>query len=290
MKKIITLMIAILMIFGATFVADAGNYILGYNNIEKSTAKNYIFSVHSSKIHTANKVVQAKPIEPKVVSLMYHKISEKPSELGAFCVSPETFEKDIVWLKENGYKFCFASEVDKIFEQDKSGGKYAVITFDDGYESDYKYAMPILEKHGAKATFFIIGSQLGIEENITEEHLKLLAASESVELGSHSYELHTLPLEQIKRIYEVDDTIYLVADFKYNADLLQKMTGKEITTLSFPNGIWTNFAVSMLKSGGFTEFYTSDASLIKESGTPHGRINRYDGIALKDLLHNYLNN
>ena len=285
MKKIIALLITILMLSGTTFSVNAQSYIFGNSNIEKSVAKHYIFSKYNG-INRAG-YSDAKPVKPKVVSLMYHKISEDISEHGAFCVSPETFEKDIVWLKENGYKFCFASEVDEVFEQDKSGGKYAVITFDDGYESDYLYALPILEKHGAKATFFIIASQLDTEENIKIEQLKLLAASESVEIGSHSYELHTLPLEQIKKIYEVDDTIYLVKDFKQGADLLQYLTGKEIKTLSFPNGIWSDFAVSQLEIAGFSELYNSDDNINNEAQACYSRINRYDGIELGDLLKIY---
>ena len=47
--------------------------------------------------------------------LMYHKLSDDPAEAkNAFCVPPAVFEADIRFLKENGYSFCFASEVDAV--------------------------------------------------------------------------------------------------------------------------------------------------------------------------------
>lgn len=206
------------------------------------------------------------------VALMYHKLSDIPGELSAFCITPEEFEKDILYLKEQGFTFRTASEADN---PENLKGKNVYITFDDGYDNDYLITLPILEKHKVKATFFIIGFQLGKLDHITQEHLIELSKSPYVEIASHSYELHTKTLEEIKTIYDVGDTPYLVSDFVNNAIYLENLTGKKVTSLSYPNGIWTSLADESLRSAGYVATFTSDEKIISHVNVPLGRFNRY---------------
>lgn len=206
------------------------------------------------------------------VALMYHKLSDIPEELSAFCITPEEFEKDILYLKEQGFTFRTASEADN---PENLKGKNVYITFDDGYDNDYLITLPILEKHKVKATFFIIGSQLGKLDHITQEHLVELSKSPYVEIASHSYELHTKTLEEIKTIYGVGDTPYLVSDFVNNAIYLENLIGKRVTALSYPNGIWTSIADEALRNAGYIATFTSDEKIISAVNAPLGRFNRY---------------
>lgn len=60
----------------------------------------------------------------------------------------------------NQIRFC-KSQLDVITPDDiprvvaKGRGRYALITFDDGYRDNYETAFPILKAHGVPATFFI---------------------------------------------------------------------------------------------------------------------------------------
>ena len=66
---------------------------------------------------------------------------------------PELFERHVQWLQEH----CrLLSLVELVTARMSPGGKpAAAITFDDGYEDNHSYALPILAKYGAPATFFI---------------------------------------------------------------------------------------------------------------------------------------
>ncbi len=132
--------------------------------------------------------------------LMYHKLSEKSSENGDFCIKPQEFEADIKLLCESGYTFLTASEL-AAAKKEKGDRKIAVITFDDGYESDYIYAVPILEKYGAKATFFVFGGAIGKKEYMTREQVKFLADSKCAEIGNHSFEFHSKSVAEVKMLY-----------------------------------------------------------------------------------------
>jgi peptidoglycan/xylan/chitin deacetylase (PgdA/CDA1 family) len=78
-----------------------------------------------------------------------------------------------------------------------SAGRIA-LTFDDGPDAVYtRRILSVLERYGAKATFFLIGSQVARYPSIVRE---VVAAGH--ELGNHGYShsrLTTLPLEAVRR-------------------------------------------------------------------------------------------
>lgn len=137
--------------------------------------------------------------------LMYHKLSENPAENGDFCIKPQEFEADIKLLCESGYTFLTASEL-AAAKKERGNRKIVVVTFDDGYESDYTYALPILEKYGAKATFFVFGGAIGKKEYMTKEQVKLLSASKCAEIGNHSFEIHSKSIAEVKKLYISEKT------------------------------------------------------------------------------------
>lgn len=69
-------------------------------------------------------------------------------------VTPEAFERQIICLKRH---FTFVG-VDELcaFAAGKNIPQNSIaVTFDDGYLDNYEQALPILQRHGARATFFL---------------------------------------------------------------------------------------------------------------------------------------
>lgn len=217
--------------------------------------------------------------------LMYHKISNDPRDAdNPFCISSAMFDEDIQFLKANGYAFCFASEVDDVLNGKMPCGKYVAVTFDDGYESDYYFAKPILEKYSAKATFFIVAGQIGTEDRITEEHLSALSKSEFAEIGSHSCNLHSMTVVEIGRMFNNGDVKLITDDFVKSSDVIERITGKKATVLSYPNGIYNLETDCALRALGFDATFTSDEKRSMYAKEPHGRINRWKEYTLAKLL------
>jgi peptidoglycan/xylan/chitin deacetylase (PgdA/CDA1 family) len=90
-----------------------------------------------------------------VLVLNYHRIgngNESPFDRGLWSTDAEAFSDQV--------RFC-KSQLDVITPDDiprvvASGrGRYALITFDDGYRDNYETAFPILKSEGVPATFFI---------------------------------------------------------------------------------------------------------------------------------------
>ena len=82
--------------------------------------------------------------------------------------------------------------------------KVVILTFDDGYKSQYSNAKPILDKYGFKATFSIVCNYVGSGDNrMTWKEIKSLQ-QEGHNIASHTmnhYDLSKLPPQEVE--YEV---------------------------------------------------------------------------------------
>lgn len=220
----------------------------------------------------------------RVVVLMYHMLSENSKIWGDFCISPKVFENDIEYLKKNGYEFLTPSQ---LAAENTKNRKIAVITFDDGYLSDYQYALPILKKHSAKAAFFVIGSQIGKPGYMTADNIKEMAQSGYAEIGNHSYALHNLTASALTMLFRGGKSnAEIVKDYQKNAELLKKITGSDINSLSYPNGIFSdNVDKALRKSGVKTTFSTKPYSYAQINvSAPIGRKTRTSAAKLTNLM------
>lgn len=137
--------------------------------------------------------------------LSYHEIAEVSKTLDlTYAVTPSNFEQQINWLVDNGYHFI---SIDDILKHRKSGiplpNKAVLITFDDGYQSMYTNAYPILKKYKIPSVVALVGSWLlendkvnfgghiiNRSEFLSQAAIKEMVSSGLVEIASHSYGLH----------------------------------------------------------------------------------------------------
>jgi peptidoglycan/xylan/chitin deacetylase (PgdA/CDA1 family) len=91
--------------------------------------------------------------------------------------------------------------------------KVVILTFDDGYKSQYSNAKPILDKYGFKATFYIVCNYVGSGDNrMTWEEIKSLQ-QEGHDVASHTMnhdDLSTLSPEKVE--YEVSQSKQCLLD------------------------------------------------------------------------------
>jgi len=105
------------------------------------------------------------------------------------------FERQMELLKASGYH---AVTLDELHEwqtgRRELPGKPIVITFDDGDQSVYDLALPILARHGFRATLFVVTSRVGTRWNgidcLDWARLRELEESGVFRIESHSDDLH----------------------------------------------------------------------------------------------------
>ena len=87
--------------------------------------------------------------------MIYHGIDlHGKTDFNTRFISADYFEKQIAFFSKH---FNVVS-LDDIYGNRVAQDKLNVaITFDDGYQNNLKYAVPILEKHQVAATFFVTG-------------------------------------------------------------------------------------------------------------------------------------
>lgn len=85
----------------------------------------------------------------KILTLYYHRVNVSEPDYNLLCVSPTKFRQQMLYLKHN-YQIVR-------FEDDwtQADSDAVVITFDDGYLDNLKYAVPILEELEIPATIFV---------------------------------------------------------------------------------------------------------------------------------------
>ena len=127
--------------------------------------------------------------------LAYHKV-EPRFEWGITRVTPKQFEKQMNYLSQTGYRTISLEQCLQQSQQSRAE-RTIVITFDDAYESVYKYAFPILNRFKYTATVFVITSFVGKLnrwdvnlggirfQHLNWRQLRKLAEA-GWELGSHS--------------------------------------------------------------------------------------------------------
>ena len=81
---------------------------------------------------------------------------------------------------------------DSINNANNNNNKAVILTFDDGYKSQYTNAKPILDKYGYKASFYIVCNNVGGGEGLVHPNVKMTwediiaLYNEGHDIGSHS--------------------------------------------------------------------------------------------------------
>ncbi|MBX4206402.1 polysaccharide deacetylase family protein [Candidatus Parcubacteria bacterium] len=139
----------------------------------------------------------------KIPIFIYHSVrpfgANDPESLKAYEVTPELFEKELKYLQDNGYTVISLDQVAYDLKVGSTGlVKPVVLTFDDGWANQYKYAFPLLKKYHMAATFYVYTRPIGSKHFMTWDNLKeMSAAGMDIEDHSHTHPLFkNLPLDQ----------------------------------------------------------------------------------------------
>lgn len=221
----------------------------------------------------------------------YHEIADKSETLDStYAVSASNFEAQMKWLIDGGYHFI---KIDDIINFRKHNiplpEKAVLITFDDGYESVYTNAFPILKKYNIPTVIALVGTWLQSTEKIdfgghvidrskflSRDEIREMVASNLVEIGSHSYFLHrgilanpqgnTEPAASSrqwfpdKAAYEDDKSYHqrILQDLKTNNEFIKEYTGQKPRVMVWPYGEYNTEVRKIAESLGMPVGLTLD--------------------------------
>ena len=135
------------------------------------------------KFHLNNWIRQPLPV------LMYHHVVEDGEECNDMTVTLSRLREDFAYLRDCGYTPILPRD---LLSGDPLPEKPVLLSFDDGYSSNYYLLYPLLQEWGYKVVICPIVSMTdsGDPGYCSWEMYREMAASGLVEVGSHTYNLH----------------------------------------------------------------------------------------------------
>lgn len=126
-----------------------------------------------------------------VAILGYHNIYNSDDEqikYNQFIIDVKKFEEQMKYLNENNYKTLTLDEF-YCFKKGKCdyGRKAVMITFDDGYYYNYKYAFEILKKYSLNAVVFFVGTYASSSDNNIDNDINSFMSLDTIELSKKEY-------------------------------------------------------------------------------------------------------
>lgn len=211
----------------------------------------------------------------RVPILMYHSISIPPgtAALPELFVSSVDFASQMQALQRDGYE---AVSLDRLFDAWRGQGslpeKPVVLTFDDGYETQYAHAAPLLKKLDWPAVLDLKLNSLSQGE-MNAAMIKRMIAS-GWEIDSHT-------------IDHLDVSKLGGADLRYeiagSRRLLQKRFAVHSNFFCFPAGRFDKRAIAEVRAAGYEGATTELPGDASAAGNPFKlpriRINNDDGVS-----------
>lgn len=164
--------------------------------------------------------------QQKVPILVYHSIDEfKGQGSKELYVTPENFEKQMMYLRDHGYTLLTFEQWKDIYKVKKP----IFITFDDGYKNNLN-VFAIFQKlkndrFHPTGTIFVISDFIGRSNRLSQSDLKRMADS-----GMISIQSHTATHPDLTKITNYEN------ELKESKGKIQKVTGKPVIALAYPYG------------------------------------------------------
>jgi peptidoglycan/xylan/chitin deacetylase (PgdA/CDA1 family) len=172
-------------------------------------------------------------------------------------ISLPEFEKQLEFLRDNGYNVISMDDFLQFLDGKKKLPEKAVmITIDDGYESIYTGAYPLLLKYKYPATIFVYYKFIRPDERSHESALTVaqileMKKSGLISVGSHSY-THDGPLTSRHKIKtDADYLAFLKREIITAKSSIEKMLGIQLETMAYPFGAYSTESNEFVKKAGF---------------------------------------
>ena len=210
----------------------------------------------------------------------------KPHALGenipVFCyheVTPKGFERDLEYLRENGYTTIDADTLlDHIEKREKAPANSVVLTFDDGAFNLFEVAYPLLREFQMKGVAFLATAfhrdqtdeaylKAGKEKRVplNWHQIKSMHEDGTIDFQSHTHSHRYIPLWPKTLDVEGSDAEIIASlrgeamgieeDLRLAKKILEEKLGKTVKHLAFPNFNGTGEAITIGKEIGYQGFW-----------------------------------
>lgn len=206
--------------------------------------------------------------------LVYHHIQENVQS-DVSC-TPEQFSAQIIALKNAGFtpltlaqtRLFLAGALPEI-------ARPVLITFDDGYESLYHFALPVAVAEKVPMTVFVITSRIGrkiqFAEYLNERQIKEMANSGYFDFGSHTHDLHndSVTIYNAFGASAENPVLRLVQhDLRMSSARFAAIIGQRPQAIAWPYGKFNPAFSTIARQSGFRLHFTSASGYNEPGANP----------------------
>lgn len=193
--------------------------------------------------------------------LEYHMVKDDASpEERRYVVPPADFAEQLDYLAAEGYTTITPQDYARARKgKQQLPEKPVILSFDDGYEDNYRVVLPMLEERGMKAAFYMVTNDIGLPGYLTWDNLFDMQRR-GMEIGSHTANhlpLTTLPPDKQREELRL-------------SKLIMEWRGMHtIYSFSYPNGAYDAGVVAMLSEEDYLTAVTGEAGLNTLTTNPY---------------------
>ena len=161
--------------------------------------------------------------------LLFHRVIGKDDDPWRLEIRPQLFEQYMSYIADHYNVARFEDDWSWVKE------KTIVVTFDDGYWDNYRYALPILEKYHVPATIFVSTANLGTGREFWWDRLaRLVSEEELVTIRNRLRQMS--PAERDAALDDIEKRAVisreaLETDRALNTEELKKLADSEFITI-----------------------------------------------------------
>jgi peptidoglycan/xylan/chitin deacetylase (PgdA/CDA1 family) len=202
---------------------------------------------------------------PRIRVLTYHRFGEVARD--PFCVARADFDKQIKYIADNGLAVSLADLSKALSSADAGIPPSAVlVTIDDGHQSTFTHALPVLRHYQVPAVSFVTASLVGAgrdrplpagapEPYMTWPELSALGDA-GIAVGSHAYTHRSLGRLPLAAAAE---------EATQSREMLERELANPITSFAYPYGTKADFnndTQTVLRQAGYSLAFTSQHGAI----------------------------
>lgn len=176
--------------------------------------------------------------------LEYHNFTDDPAQATDYTMTVSALRRDLDFLRDNGYTTLLPRELaaGQLDSGEPLPQKAVLLTFDDGYKSNYTLALPLLRQYGAKAAVSLITARIdeGAAGFLSWDECREMAKSGHIEFASHTNDHHIHRnadgIERWSGESEEDYLSRISYDLETSINRIRLETGQCVTAFTYPLG------------------------------------------------------
>ncbi len=185
--------------------------------------------------------------------LAYHKFSNNTPE--KLTVTRAQFENQMTFLKENNYHVITLNEFSNFLEYKEQIPKQSVvITIDDGWESFYTIAYPILKKFNFPATIFIYTDFIGQKKALSWKQLKKMSQNR-ISIQSLTKTHRNIAIKKKNESFK-EYFNSLEKEISESQLRIKQKLNSDCKFMAYPYGSSCNIAIELLKKYNYLGAFT----------------------------------